>query len=294
MKGWKIEKFASDVMWDLRQRRLLPVVAALVGALVIVPVLLSGGSASTAPPGPPSVDVDAPEAGSAVLAYEAGLRDYRKRLNELQGKDPFVQHFSGVDASAAELGGALAAVEGASAVTQATSGGSGGGAPAETPSSGGGGGGGGDDPDPVVKPPKPQTRYVTYAVDVKVGEVGSLQSRPDIFNLAFLPSDSVPVVVFIGASGDGKSAIFLVSSSVSAVSGPGACLLDPPCEVLVLKPGQKKILTYDPLARDYAVEVVRIRRILSSSPTSSGAPSPTRNTATASSGEPAEESAAGE
>ena len=50
MKPWKIQKFFEDVVYDLRNRGLLPVVILLVVALVAVPVLISrGGSDSVRP-----------------------------------------------------------------------------------------------------------------------------------------------------------------------------------------------------------------------------------------------------
>jgi hypothetical protein len=37
MKGWKLRKFAGDVVYDLRSRRLLPIAIALAAAVVLVP-----------------------------------------------------------------------------------------------------------------------------------------------------------------------------------------------------------------------------------------------------------------
>ena len=37
MKGWKLRKFAGDVVYNLRSRGLLPIAIALVAAAVLVP-----------------------------------------------------------------------------------------------------------------------------------------------------------------------------------------------------------------------------------------------------------------
>src|SRR5215211_5737322 len=97
MKAWKVQKFFGDVVYDLRSRGLLPVVILLVVALVAVPMLISRGSkdssASSLQPSS-AVAEAAPETQNAVVSYSPGIRDYKKRLDDLSPKDPFRQQFA--------------------------------------------------------------------------------------------------------------------------------------------------------------------------------------------------------
>jgi hypothetical protein len=250
MKAWKIRKLAEDVVWDLRNRGLLPIVALLVVAIAVVPILIMRGGEKASDAGA-SVAVDpvsAPEAESAVLAYNPGLRDYRERLKELAAKNPFKQHFqttSSVAALTSEVGGSTESVsisDSAGEVEIKT-----------------GGGDGGDKSKTVVK-----TKYVSYALDVAVGVVGDLKSRKNVEPLSFLPGEATPVMVFLGVGDDGDKAMFLVSSDVSAASGTGTCVPSggSPCEVLMMRPGQVEDLTYTPDGRIYRLKVSDIRKIV--------------------------------
>ena len=106
MKPWKVQKLFGDIVWDLRNRGLLPIAALLVVGIVVVPVLISRSSdQSSAPPASlTSEHVSAPEAESAVVAYNPGVRNYRKRLKSLQAADPFKQQFTGSTAPDSALG----------------------------------------------------------------------------------------------------------------------------------------------------------------------------------------------
>ena len=87
MKTWKIQKFFSDVVYDLRSRGLLPLAALLLVAMIVLPVLISRMSSDSAPvtsvTATESAAELAPENQAAVLAYSPGVRNYRKRLNDL-------------------------------------------------------------------------------------------------------------------------------------------------------------------------------------------------------------------
>ena len=72
MKTWKIQKFGSDLIYDLRSRGLLPLAAVLVIAIVAVPFVISKMSSSdSAPTGPPIKSAavkPAPEGQPAVVS----------------------------------------------------------------------------------------------------------------------------------------------------------------------------------------------------------------------------------
>lgn len=92
----------QNLVADIRNRRLLPVMIALLVAIVAVPFVISGpepvdeptvgelgsGSAALDPAGNP---LSAP----AVLAERPVLRDYRERLDNFKRKNPFKQQLTG-------------------------------------------------------------------------------------------------------------------------------------------------------------------------------------------------------
>ena len=98
MKPWKVRKFAGDVIYDLRSRNLLLVVLMLLIAILAVPVLVSKSSSGDAPSpvslGAQTSAASGQENESAVVAYHPGVRNFKKRLNDLSAKDPFVQQFT--------------------------------------------------------------------------------------------------------------------------------------------------------------------------------------------------------
>jgi hypothetical protein len=256
MKLWKIQKFASDVVYDLRSRNLLLIVIVLAVGVVAAPIAIS--KSGTGLPAASSLAAQsaapvAPETQAAVVPYDPGVRNYKKRLNHLSPKDPFVQQFTG--------GGAAAA----SAISQVSStvdtGGTvqGGG----TGTTGGNGGSGGGS-----KKVKVTTKYYSYQTDVQVGEVGAPAiSIVDVPEFAFLPSQEVPVLVFLGTTSGGSQAIFLVSKDVTSVGGEGICFPDPDaCQLLGLNPGKGADLVYAPDGKTYHLQVTRIKRVVSTKP----------------------------
>ena len=174
----KVPPFVGDLYYDLRERRLLPILALAIVAIVAVPILL-GGDSEEEESGAASAGAIAGASGTqaahfTVVESKPGLRDYRKRLARRSPTDPFVQRFTGQELGNAELnpesgGGSVSMpVEGGSStsteetVTLPTeeSGGDSGGA---SPQSGGGGGGN----------PKPgDLVFLSWAVDVKITKSG--------------------------------------------------------------------------------------------------------------------------
>jgi hypothetical protein len=143
--GVKAPDFLLDLYYDLRERRLLPLVALVVVAILAVPFLLGRDSEApelSVPPSGAAGGAASAAEGARLTVVEStpGLRDYRKRLHG-SPTDPFIQKYTGVPAtsqlkSTGEGEGAEASTGGgeSGAIAEAPSGDGG-------SSSGGGGGG---------------------------------------------------------------------------------------------------------------------------------------------------------
>ncbi len=247
MKTWKLQKFGSDLLHDLRSRGLLPLAAVLVVAIVAAPFVISKMSSTDVAPAPKqpikSASKVAPEGQAAVVNYSPGLRNYRERLNEGNSKDPFIQQF--------------------------TPDGGGGGGGTDT-AGGTTGGSTGDGTVTITGTTKSKLYYFYYETDVLVGESGAnLKRMNKIDPFTLLPSEEVPILVFLGVTAGGKQAVFSVSRQVLEVSGEGTCYPSPEsCELLGVPPGGGADMVYAVDNKTYRIEITRIKFIKSTKPPS--------------------------
>ncbi len=264
MKLWKVQKFAGDVVYDLRSRNLLLPVIGLLIALLAVPVLIAkGGSSDAAGPfgfGTTSSQ-SSPETENAVVAYNPGVRNFKKRLDHLGAKDPFTQQYTaGPASSSSSNSDSLAQALGGSSTSSTT--GVGGGS---TGGSNGGGGGGDNSPGKVTQQ---KTTYFWWESDVQVGESSQeLATMKNVKPFTFLPSPELPVLTYLGTVGGGSQAVFLVSKDVVSIGGQGTCFptVDA-CQLLGLDAGKGADLIYGPDGKTYHVQVLRVKRVTSSKP----------------------------
>jgi len=265
VKGWKVHKFFGDLVYDLRSRNLLPVVIMLAVGIVAVPFLISRGSkdssVSLAPTAPAASS--SPLTENAVVAYHPpGLRNAKKRLNDLGSKNPFIQQFtpsgSKTGSSGAALDGVLP-VQGSIPGINDGSGGSGG-----SDGTTGGGGNGGDG----SSGGKTQTVYTYYVTNVTVNEAGGTPVPVNnVRQFQFLPSDATPVLTYLGTASAGKQALFLVSKDVTSVGGSGTCFPSADaCQLLGLNVGAGADLLYGPDGKTYHLQLTKIKRVNSSQP----------------------------
>jgi hypothetical protein len=260
MKSWKIQKFFGDIVYDLRNRGLLPVVVLLLVAIVAIPVVITRGGSDSAPIANTAAlqeaAANAPEAQSAVVAYNPGLRKYQDRLDKLTAKDPFEQQFSAAAKAATELSGTVTG-GGATGTTTPTE------VSGDSVSSGGS-----TSKKNKKKKKKARTVYASYQADIMVGEASApLQSISNVAPLTPLPSETAPVLIYLGPNAGGQQALFLVSNKVSQLTGPGVCVPAPDdCGLLVLTPGQSEDLVYDADGKAYRIQLVRLKRVVSSKP----------------------------
>lgn len=268
----RVSELGRNLVQDLRDRNLLIPAIALLAAIVAVPILLgsggssdsgSGSSAAPVPTAPASMS-GAEEVQPVVLADVPGLRNYRKRLNGKNGRNPFIQQSvdngkgkGGGDGSGGGSGGggsstattsASTSTSGTSSSTSSSS------SSSSTPapdSSGGGSSGGG------TKPPK--EKQVKFTIDVRVGRSGKTKVLKDVEPLALLPGKKSPVVQFVGS--DETRASFAFSPDTEGTQGDGECMPShDDCQYLTLEVGDLQKLYYGKNLDVYRLELLAINK----------------------------------
>jgi hypothetical protein len=268
----KVPQVLSDLYWDLRDRYLLPAVVLLLIAIVVVPLALGGG------PSEPSWQDQVEEgtvadeiAGASVVpaatgelvAKEApGLRDYRRRLRDLEEKNPFVQQFSGnaegatTTASSGTNSGSTATAPGSAPTSRETS------TPGLT-----------DEAPTEPTPDSPELTWFSYAIDVRVvslGDTGSASEnganesntsvRRNLPELTVLPSRDAPAAIYMGVTKDEKKALLMVSDQVQGIFGDATCVLgSASCQLLAMEPGLPVTFVYGPAERTFRIEILKLR-----------------------------------
>jgi hypothetical protein len=287
----KVPPIARDVYQDLRDRRLLPLVALVLVAIVAVPFLLSSGGAEPSEEAAPVAPEAAIETSDIeVVKATPGLREPGKRLASRRAKDPFRQHFTGAAVSTE------AAVSAPSTTTTVTggggSGGSAGGAvepppspgpsatappapPAETPSSGGDGGSGGSggDPGSGKDGSSGPVVFYTYAADLKIvktetdkegKKTGSeTEERKRVLPSTVLPSPKQQVVTYMGISPKTRKPLFLVSTDVTAIFGDAKCASGTDtCQLLEMEPTFPEAFLYGENGVRFKITVLDIEPVV--------------------------------
>ncbi len=219
--GIQPPRVVSDVLKDMRDRRLVIPAVALLVAILAAPFVLSSSPEPAVPPAPLAPDPQAAAVEPAVLAVqEAGVRDFRERLDALDRKNPFGDRFeekaetSGAEESALlapEDSGSPAPSSSAPAVSE----------PAPDSSSGVEPGG----TAPPVSDSQEEPYVLVPRIDVEVGIVDRDRRRTidGVKSGDLLPSKDTPVAMFLGNNDDGSVADLLVSRDVSRVNGEGKC-----------------------------------------------------------------------
>jgi hypothetical protein len=260
----KVPPFLSDLYYDLSERRLLPIIALIVVAIVAAPFLLGGGSGEPEPVPTPTTGAGATATASqrslTVVEAEPGLRNYKKRLAHRSPTDPFKQRFN----APVLKNGELNPQTGTTSTTVTTSEGSPG--TGETVPSPGG---------PVYAPGT--IIHFAYAIDVRITKSGGsssgsssaseTDSRPEpdpeaeafaspgatssaaatpnpksrakpkskskseteikhrVLPLTSLPGPKAPVVTYLApAKAKKDNVIFLISDKVTSVFGESRCV----------------------------------------------------------------------
>jgi len=270
----KVPTFVSDLYYDLHDRRLLPLVALILVAIVATPILLAGGSEESEFASPPpatgaATTPAAREASLAVVEVNPGLREYRKRLKRRKPTDPFHQRFTGPVLKGAHLQSQSSTSSSSSSTTvesgtTATTEGTVTGPPV---TSGSGSSGGGDSDGDGI--PNGVSLY-TYVLDLQITRI---QTKPDgkvekigpklhknVKAPTALPGEKAPVVTYLGMGAkEPRRPMFLVSPEVTAIFGESTCIAGTgSCQLIALEKGFPVTLVYGENDVRYKINLVDV------------------------------------
>jgi hypothetical protein len=248
-------KFLRSIAADLVDKRLLPVVVALVALAIAIPLgasVFSGGSSKPAavspgttislPKGTPSPakaleDVAGPQTPKAKHYTKPELNPFRDTavVTTAPAKAATAAASTKTAASTKAATTTTKTTKTTTKTTKTTK------APAKkttpkpvtsTPSSAGA---------PVAQLAKLRS-IDSYAVDVKVGDATGTRSLSDLERLSPVPSATDPLAEYLGVAKTGRAADFVLNPGVVA-TGPGVCVPSTKdCQVIELKPGQTEVL----------------------------------------------------
>jgi len=256
-----MQVFLLDLWHDLREKRLAPVAVVLLLGLVAVPVLLAKPAEN---PGPAPV-VAAPkpadrDALAALTKVKLGNDEVGKgsTLGVFDPDNPFKppkgaikKATTGVSGSAGPDTGGPSTPSGGSPSTPDTTGGGGvtsPGAP-NVPTNPGTGGGGGT-----------STTVYKYVVDLTFTANGRTRHIKGMEKLDMLPSDSSPLLIFMGVTAKGGDAVFLVDSTLEA-AGEGRCKpSESECAFAYIGAGARYMFS-DQDGNTYTIKIDEIRKV---------------------------------
>lgn len=261
MPELKTPAFLGDLYSDLRDRRLLPLVALVIVAIAAVPFLLGGDAEDMYVPRP-SAGLSALGAGAkasklTVVEATPGLRDYHERLSDRSPSNPFKQRYTGLPESAQVQSGSGGEGSGPATTTESTT---------ETTEITEGGGTGGSEPSGSSG--GTATQKLKLVIDVQIShtektpeggeKMSPFEVRHDVPVLAQLPGKKTPVVTLLGANFQTERLVFLVSHQVEAISGEYSCVTRGEiCELLEVEEGMLLEFVYEPTGVRYAIKVTR-------------------------------------
>lgn len=279
MPELKVPAFLVDLYWDLRDRRLLPLVALAVVAIIAVPFLLGGGSEEeeAAPAVAGASSAPSPEpAGAKLTVVEAkpGLRDYRKRLHD-SPTDPFKQRYTAPQLKGTELGGGGEEASSSSSSTSTstststtkvtkTSKNSDSTSTTEvTTETNGESSPGGEAGE------TPQLTLYSFAADVKIVRTTSSADgekltddpivRHKVIPPAALPGENAQVVTYMGISPTTRKPLLLISDQVTAVFGEATCLSGAnTCQLIEVEPNFPETFVFGTAGVRYKITVLKV------------------------------------
>jgi hypothetical protein len=269
----KVPAIVEDVYWDLRERRLLPLVALLVVGIAAVPFLLGGSEEPPAGAGSAAAPGAMADEGATLTVVQAkpGLRDYRKRLSDRDSSDPFRQQYAAPTTDEAQLNPETSEEGGGSPET----------VPVETGPSGGGGSAeltffafaikvsitkaGGkasvsaEAPAAASEAPAASATPVSDAAASARGTRKERTVRDRVLPHTPLPGKRAPVVTYMGPNDNATKALMLVSTKVESVFGDTRCVTNEDvCQLIEVEPGFPVTFVYGANEVRYTINVIKI------------------------------------
>lgn len=259
--------FLLDIWADIKAKRLAPVAIGLAATAVAMPVLLMKGEEG-ASEGPIPILAPAAQQGAEVEVAEE-LAERGSKLDSYRARDPFK---GAVKPGGNSGGGSGAAI----APSDSLGTGADGKSIQLAPSPGGGSGGSlgssgssGDDLDNSAPPPpdlgsvppvvKRRNYRYNYQLDLRFGKPGREKRYPAVTRLSFLPSPSVPALLFMGVPVDEKSALFFVHPGLTH-QGEGSCVPSAKnCNFLQLGIGEQHYLSAND--HEFSIELLEVNRV---------------------------------
>jgi hypothetical protein len=273
----KVPPVLIDLYRDLRDRRLLPLVAVAALGILAVPLLLKDS-----PPAPPPVAFVEPppaeEAGAArlsVVKAAPGIREPSKRLSHLSPEDPFEQKYTNAAVTPDPTGVTTTTESTATTATEAGTEGATSSPPSSSdpPAESGGSSPGGGKGAKGVPAGEDGLVFYTFAVDVQVARTetakdGRKETSDPVVHKGVLPTTSLPgdkaeVVTYMGISPKTRKPLFLVSSEVTAVFGDAGCVAgSESCQLLELEQGMPETFVYGENDVRYKINVLKIEPVV--------------------------------
>jgi hypothetical protein len=291
MPELKAPAFLVDLYYDLRDRRLLPLIALVVVAIAATPFLLGQKSEAELPPAAAGAITALRETSgrtSTLTVVEArpGLRDYRKRLRGRKPTDPFRQlggskgGGSSTTSSESLTSSSTTTTTESSSLTSESTGTSSSPAPSgsataspekEGGSSGGGASsGGGNNGDSGGK----HATLYSFGIDVTIvhssgskaegdKKTGEPETRTGVLPTTALPGEKKQVVTYMGLSPKTRKPLFLVSTDVTGVFGEGKCVAGTEnCQLIELEPGFPEVFQYGEDGERYSIKVTDVEFVV--------------------------------
>ncbi len=256
--------FLLDLWHDLQEKRLWPVAAVLLAGLVAVPVLLAKPAGNPSPPAIASEPLPKPAKDQmaalarVTLGEEQGNRG--STLGVFDPSDPFkppkkytkeekAESASGVGPGTGDATGGGPAGGGIGIITPGGDTGGGTAPGGDTGGTGGTGGGGGT-----------TTTAYKYVVDVTFEANGRTRRIKGLEKLDMLPSESAPLLIFMGVTANGDDAVFLVDSTLEA-AGEGRCKpTADECAFAYIGAGAEYVFSEDD-GDTYTIKIDEIRKV---------------------------------
>jgi hypothetical protein len=241
----------KNIWSDLREKRLWPVAVVMLIGIVAIPTVLAKSSTTPAPSsGVAVIEGDAQTSILALDSESAEASGTGSSLDAFAPDDPFTP--PRITVQDAETVGATAA--GANEIVGGDV--------------GGGGGSGGVEIDETVdvELPAPRTETKTettsyeYVADISFWQKGRRRDIKGLSKLDMLPNQSAPLLIFMGAQGNGGNATFLVDSTLTT-AGEGSCRPSPAnCAFVDVGPGAEHVFTTEE-GESFRLRVEEIRRV---------------------------------